>query len=74
MDEKQTAAQPHGCFFCDIAGPQLSAFLDRMWPEHTKEHFRNARIEVLKGIRSVLDTRIEHLSQHEQRGTKVTVE
>ena len=54
MDEKQTAAQPHGCFFCDIAGPQLSAFLDRMWPEHTKEHFRNARIEVLKGIRSVM--------------------
>jgi hypothetical protein len=74
MDEKQTAAQPHGCFFCDIAAPQLSAFLDRVWPEHTKEHFRNARIEVLKGIRSVLDTRIEHLSQHAQRGTKVTVE
>ena len=75
MDEHQTAAQPpHGCFFCEIAGPQLSAFLDRIWPEHTKEHFRNARIEVLKGIRSVLDTRIEHLSQHAQRGTKVTVE
>ena len=31
-------------------------------------------IEVLKGIRSMLDTRIEHLSQHAQRGTKVTVE
>ena len=74
MDEKQTAAQAHGCFFCDIAAPQVSAFLDRIWPEHTKEHFRNARIEVLKGVRSMLDTRIEHLSQHEQRGTKVTVE
>ena len=74
MDEKQTAQPQHGCFFCDIAAPQVSAFLDRMWPEHTREHFRSARIEVLKGIRSMLDTRIEHLSQHAQRGTKVTVE
>lgn len=75
MDEHQTAAQPqHGCFFCEIAGPQLSAFLGRCWPEHTQEHFRNARIEVLKGIRSMLDARIDRLSQHAQRGTKVTVE
>ncbi|MCU1273548.1 MAG: hypothetical protein JWO48_979 [Bryobacterales bacterium] len=75
MDEKQTAAQPpHGCFFCDIAAPQLSAFFDRCWPEHTQEHFRNARIEVLKGIRSMLDARIDRLSQNAQRGTKVTVE
>lgn len=74
MDEHQTAARPQGCFFCDIAGPQVSAFFDRIWPEHTKEHFRNARIEILKGVRSMLDTRIEHLSQHAQRGTKVTVE
>jgi hypothetical protein len=75
MEEKQTTAQaPRGCFFCEVAGPQLSALFDRCWPEPTQEHFRNARIEVLKGIRSMLDARIEHLSQHKPKGTKVTVE
>ena len=74
MEEKQTAQPPHGCFFCEVAGPQLEALFDRCWPGPTQEHFRNARIEVLKGIRSMLDARIERLSQHGQKGTKVTVE
>ena len=33
-----------------------------------------ARIEVLKGMRSMLDARIDHLSQHDTKGTKVNVE
>ena len=43
-------------------------------PQHTREHFHNARIEVLKGMRSLLDARIEHLSKHDRKGSKVTVE
>ena len=74
MEEKQTTAQPHGCFFCTVAGPQIEAILDHVWPEPTQEHFRTARIEMLKGIRSLLDARIERLSQHAAKGTKVTVE
>ena len=80
MDEQQGAAQQgtaqhaHGCFFCDVAGPQIEAFLDHVCPQNTREHFRNARIEMLKGMRSMLDARIEHLSKHDRRGTKVTVE
>lgn len=75
MEEKQTAAQPQpGCFLCSVAVPQLSALLGHCWPEQTQEHFRKARIEALKGIRSMLDARIEHLSEHAQKGTKVTVE
>jgi hypothetical protein len=75
MDEQQKTAQhAHGCFFCDIAAPQLEAFLGHVWPENTREHFRNARIEMLKGMRSMLDARIEHLSKHDQKGTKVAVE
>ena len=73
MEEKQTA-QPHGCFFCTVAGPQIEAMLDHIWPEQTQEHFRTARLEMLKGIRSMLDARIERLSQHAAKGTKVTVE
>ena len=39
-----------------------------------REHFTNSRIEFLKGIRAVIDSRIEHLSNTGQRGTKVAVE
>jgi hypothetical protein len=76
MDEQQSTGHQHahGCFFCDIAAPQIEAFLDHVWPKNTREHFRNARVEVLKGMRSVLDARIEQLSKQAQKGTKVTVE
>ena len=74
MDEKQTTAMPHGCFFCTVAAPQLEAMFSHLWPEETHEHFRNARIEMLKGVRSLVDARIERLSKHAQKGTKVTVE
>jgi len=75
MEEQKTAPQPqHGCFLCTVAGPQIEALLDHFWPEPTQEHFRKARVEVLKGIRSLLDARIERLSQHGQKGTAVSVE
>jgi hypothetical protein len=39
-----------------------------------REHFTNSRIEFLKGIRAAIDSRIEHLSNAGQRGTKIAVE
>jgi len=74
MEDRSTAQPQAGCFFCNVAAPQISAFLDHVWPESTHEHFRNARVEVLKGLRSLLDARIEHLSQHPPKGTKLNVE
>ncbi len=74
MDEKQTTAHSEGCVFCHIIAPQIDAMMDHLWPEGTREHFRNARVEVLKGMRSIIDARIERLSQQEKKGTKVTVE
>jgi hypothetical protein len=41
---------------------------------NVKEHFNNSRIEFLKGIRAIIDSRIEHLSRGGQRGTKIAVE
>ena len=63
-----------GCVFCNVIGPQVEAFFEHVWPETTQEHFRNSRIEALKGIRSLLDARIERLSKQAPKGTKVTVE
>ena len=60
-----------GCFICQVARP----FLRGMWTDATKNHFRNSRVEFLKGMRSLLDDRIERLSRHDQsKGTRVTVE
>jgi hypothetical protein len=74
MEEKNAATDstPHtGCFFCTTAMP----LMERVWNEATRHHFRNSRIEFLKGVRSMIDDRIAHLSKHEEaKGTRVTVE
>ncbi len=38
------------------------------------QHLRNARIEMLKALRAVIDDRITHLSRTTARGTKIAVE
>ena len=76
MDEKTSTAGTHdhthagGCFFCDTAMPML----ENLVSESTRDHFRNSRVEFLKGLRSLLDERIAHMSRAEAKGTKVTVE
>jgi hypothetical protein len=72
MDEKTSAASHQaGCFLCTTALP----LLERCWSEATRDHFRNSRIEFLKGIRCLLDDRIAHLSRTEEtKGTHVPVE
>ena len=72
MEEKTTAAGPKapGCVICNVALP----FLEQLWPESTRQHFRNSRVEFLKGIRSIIDARIEHLSREHAKGTRVVVE
>jgi len=43
-------------------------------PAEVQEHFKNSRIEFLKGIRAIIDSRIEKLSSASQRGAKIAVE
>jgi hypothetical protein len=60
-----------GCFVCETALP----LIERCLGGDTLEHFRNSRIEFLKGLRSLIDERIAHLSKGaERKGTHVTVE
>ena len=70
MDEEKKTAEAPGCFYCLNVKP----FLRRAWSEATQDHFRTARMEFLKGVRSMLDERIANLSKHESKGTHVTVE
>jgi hypothetical protein len=54
---------------------ELKQFLRSLEPSpKVTEHFRNARIEVLKGVRQVIDNRIDHLSKPSQPGRKIVVE
>lgn len=70
----ETGTSAHECF-CMGAGPQVSAAL-RMGSEKTREHFRTARVEFLKGLRNLLDERIEALSQEDnaKKGAKIEVD
>jgi hypothetical protein len=75
MDAKpetpSASEKTQGCFICETAMP----LLERCLGAPTIEHFRNSRIEFLKGVRSLLDERIAQLSkQAEHKGTHVTVE
>ncbi len=62
-------ARGTGCFFCAVL-----PMLERRWSEASRGHFTNARIEFLKGVRSLIDDRIARLSAQERKGTHVTVE
>ena len=60
---------------CGGAGPALTDFLKRIGPpEGAKQHFDHARVEFLKGLRAVIDARIEQYSKPAERGEKVPVE
>ena len=43
-------------------------------PADVSEHCRNARVEMLKGMREMINKRIEHLERNEQRGQKINVD
>lgn len=70
----QNAGQPaiHERCLCREVLEQVREHLN-LSPE-IHEHFTNSRIEFLKGIRAVIDSRIEHLSSKSPRGAKIAVE
>ena len=43
-------------------------------PESAAKHFRQARVELWRGIRELVDLKIEHLSRDQSKGTHVVVE
>lgn len=73
-ESTQTAKQPAAqerCLCREVADHLQKAF---GVPPEVREHFVNSRIEFLKGIRAIIDNRIEHLSKTAQHGTKIAVE
>jgi hypothetical protein len=74
MTEEHKHCDNPNCF-CRGFGPQATAFAEHLWSKATCDHFRNSRIEFLKGLRSLIDQRIDRLSRRaEPKGTTVPVD
>jgi hypothetical protein len=59
---------------CAGVGPHLSALVGNAFEGPVFKHFRNAGVEVLMGMRALLDAQIEMLQREGQKGSKVPVE
>ncbi len=62
---------------CMGFGPVISHLMDNLGPKEARDHFRSARVEFLKGMRALLDARIDQLSKKGAAagaGTQVPVE
>jgi hypothetical protein len=68
-------SRSHECF-CMGAGPEITRLVKSLCPGSAMEHFHSAHIEILKGLRELLDHRIAALSRDAESkcGTKVPVE
>jgi hypothetical protein len=73
-ETSQTASEQADCA-CKRMKKGLDDFVNMFLPpESATRHFKEARLEMLRGFRAILDARIEHLSGGGAQGTRVTVE
>ena len=74
-ENEQSQSAPKSDCFCDGAGPRFTHKAREMRANVTAEHFRNAGVEFLKGIRTILDLGIDRLARDpNMRGTTVNVD
>jgi hypothetical protein len=58
---------------CMGMGPKVTGLL-QCGSESAWQHLRNARVEFLKAIRTLIDERIDYLTKTQKKGTTVAVE
>lgn len=60
---------------CDFVRHALETVSDAVTPpEPASRHFRESRIEFLRGIRALIDHQIDNLSRKNEGGSRVSVE
>lgn len=60
---------------CAGNGPKLTMLVEMLLPSgEAGGHFRQAHVELLKGLRAVLDQRIEAMSKADRPGTRLNVD
>ncbi|HYM12513.1 MAG TPA: hypothetical protein VEU62_17380 [Bryobacterales bacterium] len=60
--------------YCLGSGPRLTALTANMFQGPVFDHFRAAGLEVLLGLRAVLDAEIEVMTKRAKKGTRIPVE
>jgi hypothetical protein len=72
-NQKTASEHSHheGCLCCEVLDHLHECF--HVSPA-VREHLANSRIEFLKAIRGVIDSRIERVSRSGPRGAKIAVE
>lgn len=65
-------AHAEPCICSSIASHIIAAL--GVTSEEARQHVRNARVEMLKAMRAIIDERINHLSRAQGKGTKIAVE
>ena len=77
-ETQQTESTPTGQAFAHArcACGELTEAISELlgFSPTVKQHLENSRIEFLKALREVIDTRIDRLSGEAQKGTKVAIE
>ena len=72
---QSSRAYPNVDAFCDALRDGLRQVADSVTPPETAMgHFRESRIEFLRGIREIIDHRINRMSRTKNAGTSVVVE
>jgi hypothetical protein len=62
------------CVCCEANDAISRVFKMMGGSEEVSGHFRQSSLEFLKGVRALLDERIEHLGKSAHKGTRVVVE
>jgi hypothetical protein len=76
QEKQQHQQQQHQCW-CEGLGEEFSRMASRMGPsQEVQGHFRTARIEFLKGLRAMIDEKIEKVSRAQQaaRGSAINID
>lgn len=74
-DGKTADARPIAEGPCARIGAELDTLLRTLCvSSEAAQHFTNARVEMLKGVRAIIDRRIERLSREDQKGVSVPIE
>jgi hypothetical protein len=77
MENHEQAQKDYACWCKEINEEmtKLGNMIKGLGPsDQVKDHFRNSRVEFLKGLRRMIDEKIERAQSHSSHGTTVPVE
>lgn len=73
--QAKTDSAPQAAWFCNWLREGAEKMAQSLSPpEGAAKHFREARLEILRGVRELIDGRIDYLSREKTKGSRIVVE